>query len=272
MARFPLEEVRLIIGPLAQALDFAHSRFVVHRDLKPANIKATEQGHFKILDLGLATEFRRHSDWSFCGTPAYTSPEQASGLPADGRADQYALALIGYEMLAGRRPFAAGGVEEMLAMQRGHEPPSLRSFVPEIQESASAAIMRALCKDPDGRFNDCEQFAEAFGCQFVSKLSRSPEVLREAEASLSVDLRNPGRASGKVHLLLTHDDLWVSSGPLWLTSACRIPGSGSSPTGRGGVRFASMWECETLILRFRRRKRSRRMGAMSSPRSASEKD
>ncbi len=91
--RLPLEEVRLIVGPLAQALDFAHARFVVHRDLKPANIKATDEGDFKILDLGLATEFRRQASWSFCGTPAYASPEQASGLPADGRA----------------RPVSAGG-------------------------------------------------------------------------------------------------------------------------------------------------------------------
>ena len=105
-ARTPLEEVCLIIGPLAQALDFAHSRFVVHRDLKPANIKATEQGNFKILDLGLATEFRRQTNWSFCGTPAYASPEQASGIPADGRSDQYALALIVYELLTGQRVFS----------------------------------------------------------------------------------------------------------------------------------------------------------------------
>ena len=108
--RIPLEEIQLIIGPLAQALDFAHSRFVVHRDLKPANIKATGQGNFKILDLGLATEFRRQADWAFCGTPAYASPEQASGLPADGRSDQYALALITYELLTGRRPFSSRSV------------------------------------------------------------------------------------------------------------------------------------------------------------------
>src|SRR5205823_5143211 len=60
--RLPLEEVRLLIAPLAQALDFAHGRRVVHRDLKPENIRATSQGQFKVLDLGLAKEFCRHAD------------------------------------------------------------------------------------------------------------------------------------------------------------------------------------------------------------------
>ena len=81
--KLPLDEVRLIVGALAQALDFAHERHVVHRDLKPENIRATEQGQFKVLDLGLAKDFHRHEDWTFCGTPAYASPEQAAAQPCD---------------------------------------------------------------------------------------------------------------------------------------------------------------------------------------------
>jgi serine/threonine protein kinase len=91
--RLPLDEVRLIIGPLAQALDFAHARRIVHRDLKLENIRATEQRLFKVLDLGLAREFSRQEDWRFAGTPAYAAPEQAAERPSDGRTDQYALAV-----------------------------------------------------------------------------------------------------------------------------------------------------------------------------------
>ena len=113
--RLPLDEVRLIVGPLAQALDFAHGRRIVHRDLKPENIRATEQKQFKILDLGLAREFNRQEDWRFAGTPAYAAPEQAAELPSDGRADQYALAVIVFEILTGRRPFESDSWIDLLA-------------------------------------------------------------------------------------------------------------------------------------------------------------
>jgi serine/threonine protein kinase len=179
--RLALEEVRLIIGPLAQALDFAHSRFVVHRDLKPANIKATEQGHFKILDLGLATEFRRQSNWGFCGTPAYASPEQAHGLPCDGRADQYALAIIAYELLSGRRPFVTRDPCELLKLQRSERPPRLRSIAPEVPLGIEAAIHTALSKEPDRRFSSCESFAEALGCRFLSDARSASGTELEAE-------------------------------------------------------------------------------------------
>jgi serine/threonine protein kinase len=188
--RLPLEEVRLIVGPLAQALDFAHSRFVVHRDLKPANIKATEQGSFKILDLGLATEFRQHGDWSgFAGTPAYASPERSSGFPADGRSDQYALALIAYELISGRRPFDCRSVAQLLEMHRSALPPPLRSLAPDIPDDVEAAIMQALSKDPHRRFPSCESFVEALGCTFLSKPALALPVIHETDARLSSELR-----------------------------------------------------------------------------------
>jgi serine/threonine protein kinase len=179
--RIPLEEVRLIIGPLAQALDFAHARFVVHRDLKPANIKATEQGHFKILDLSLATEFRRATrPVGFEGTPAYASSEQFAGMPCDGRSDQFALALIAYEMLAGRRFFEGRGFEELRRLHCSDE-----SFAPlespYLPEPIRAAVSRALEKEPDRRFPTCESFATGLGCQLLSVPASQPTILREID-------------------------------------------------------------------------------------------
>ncbi len=208
--RLPLDEVQLIIGPLSQALDFAHSRFVVHRDLKPANIKATEQGDFKILDLGLAREFRRPADWrGFEGTPAYASPEQAEGLPCDGRTDQYALALIAYELLSGRRPFQSRDPRELLQSHRAEEPPPLSSLAPDVPKSVEAAIRQALSKDPDRRFPSCEQFALAIGCRLLSRQAVAPDILLEAEAKISTGRSIFSRAK-RACVALTADRLWIS--------------------------------------------------------------
>jgi hypothetical protein len=209
----PLEEVRLIVGSLAQALDFAHAKYVVHRDLKPANIKRDGRGNFKILDLGLATEFRRQSDWSFCGTPAYASPEQAAGLPADGRADQYALALITWELLAGQRPFNVPDGRKLLELHRSQEPPPLRSLIPDVPQSVENAIRRALSKDPAARFANCTQFAVAIGCQLLSAPTPVPEILLEADVERMTVGRHARWVSfpwfqDAVHLVLTREALW----------------------------------------------------------------
>ncbi len=84
----------------------------------------------------------------FCGTPAYASPEQASGLPRDGRTDQYALALIAYELLTGRRPFLSRNVWELLEMQRSQEPPSLRRWYQRFRSPSSRPSSRGSARSP----------------------------------------------------------------------------------------------------------------------------
>ena len=209
----PLNEVQLIIGPLAQALDFAHRQHVVHRDLKPENIRATRQGHFKILDLGLAKRFDRHEEsWSFAGTPAYAAPEQATGIPSDGRADQYALALIVYELLTGRRPFHSKDPLKLLEQHRQEEPVSPANWMPGLPDSVCSAILKSLAKNPEDRYTRCEDFAAALGCQFLRDKAVHPvgelEVeVRVPRSSFSLPWLSVVRCG--VRLLLVRDALWT---------------------------------------------------------------
>lgn len=180
-----IEDVRAVVGELSQAIDFAHKHGVIHRDLKPENIRFTSHRVPKILDLGLALRFRETSHWKFAGTPAYASPEQCRELPIDGRADQYALALIAYEMLAGRRPFQASDWKSLLQMHQNVEPTRLRQLVPGIPDGVDSAIHRALRKDPNRRFANCKSFAMAIGCLLRSDDERNPSTHSIFDVKLS---------------------------------------------------------------------------------------
>jgi serine/threonine-protein kinase len=211
----PLEEVQFIVGPIAQGLEYAHSFQIVHRDLKPANIRANEQGLFKILDLGLAKQIQLVDNWNgFAGTPAYTSPEQAAGLPVDGRADQYSLALIVYEMLTGERPFRASTAEEVLRLQREAQPPDPRSFAPDIPSNIVSALLRALHKEPSRRFGSCEALAAALGCQLIASAVDGCAILLESDV---LDLSWPWRPVRQMpNHFWRRRRLALASGALWL--------------------------------------------------------
>jgi serine/threonine protein kinase len=158
-SRLTLAETVQIVGDLASALDFAHAAGIVHRDLKPENVCLTKGGECKILDLGLALDVRHDVETGvYSGTPAYSSPEQADRRPTDGKSDQYALGLITFEMLTGRRPFRTDDPLEMLRHQIAETPPPLRQFVPDLPERAEQAVLRALSKQPDERFPSCQEF------------------------------------------------------------------------------------------------------------------
>jgi serine/threonine-protein kinase len=163
--RLSLEEVRRIIAQVAEALDYAHSRYVVHRDLKPENIREREPGRFVVLDFGLARQFSKVEFSGFWGTPAYASPEQSAALPVDGRSDQYSLALIAYELLTGKRVFESSSALALIHMHIHIEPPppwlSLGSA--EIPLRIWMVILRALEKKMDDRYETCSEFAEALG-------------------------------------------------------------------------------------------------------------
>ena len=167
----PMDPVRAssIIEQIASALHATHARDIVHRDLKPENVFLAEKDgrrdFVKLFDFGVAKleriDGRSTIEGAVLGTPEYMSPEQARGEPVDGRSDLYSLGCIAYEMLTRRQIFGGGTQSEVLVRQLAQEPPSLRSFVPEIPAALDAAVLRALAKEPAKRPQTALELAES---------------------------------------------------------------------------------------------------------------
>ena len=154
-----------VLRDVAAALDHAHRQGVVHRDIKPANVLLGESGHAMVADFGIAKALGNTSGnatgTGIIGSPAYMSPEQWRGDQLDGRADQYALAVVAFEMLSGARPFETARVEDLLTMHLSAEMPDITAIRPELPASTDAALRRALSKLSSERFSTVTGFVEA---------------------------------------------------------------------------------------------------------------
>ena len=163
-----VEESLRITREAAKALDYANEHGVVHRDIKPENILLTKDGSTLVADFGIARSIGGNealTQTGFAvGTPAYMSPEQASGDKAvDARSDTYSLASVLYEMLAGEPPYV-GGTAQAIIIKRFTEPvPSVRKIRPGVPESVDAALLRAMAPIAADRFASAGQFAQAMG-------------------------------------------------------------------------------------------------------------
>jgi serine/threonine-protein kinase len=140
---------------ICRALKHAHDHGVIHRDIKPANILIDREGCIKIADFGIARLFgstQLTSAGGVLGTADYMSPEQTDGRNITEKADQYSLGGVMYALLAGRPPFRAKSLPEMLQLQRFAEPEPVRRYAPETPEQLERLIAQLLSKDPAARF------------------------------------------------------------------------------------------------------------------------
>jgi serine/threonine protein kinase len=152
-----------ILRQTAYALDYAHSKGIVHRDIKPANIMVHDDGQAKITDFGVAKIVSQQmtQTGAMMGTPSYMSPEQVQGQAVDGRADQFALAVIAYEVFTGEKPFAADYLPTLLYRIVSEQPTAPHRLNPAIGPEVEAVLMRALAKDARERFATCAEFSDA---------------------------------------------------------------------------------------------------------------
>jgi len=179
----PIDAAVRITRAVAAALDYAHRHDVIHRDIKPENI-LLQEGEPVVADFGVATAISAAggdniyiTDRGFTvGTPAYMSPEQASGdRDLDGRSDIYSLACVLFEMLAGKPPFSGSGARATMARHAIETPPLVRALRPTVTAAVEQALQRALAKTPADRFSTMAEFCDALVAPPPPPTSLGPE-------------------------------------------------------------------------------------------------
>jgi serine/threonine-protein kinase len=165
--RLPVARVRAILAELADALAFAHLRGVIHRDVKPDNVLIDgDTGRSMVTDFGIARAIEAGTRLTITGnavgTPTYMSPEQAMGeREIDGRSDLSSLGILGYQMLTGRVPFAAGNSMALLLKHVSETPRPIAELRPDTPPALRDAIERAMMKQPEDRWPTATSMREA---------------------------------------------------------------------------------------------------------------
>lgn len=172
-----LAEAGHITGALADALDYAHRQGVVHRDLKPSNVLIDAEGRPVLNDFGIARMLDTTTiteSGSTPGTPAYMSPEQGQGEPGDARSDTYALGVLLYQLCTGQVPFDADTPYAIILKHMTAPLPPPRSLRPDLPEAIERVILKAMAKDPAGRFQTAGDMARAVRAAFEPTSEPSP--------------------------------------------------------------------------------------------------
>jgi serine/threonine-protein kinase len=241
-AQLSVEDAIRITTDAARALQYAHDHGVVHRDIKPENLLLTKDGSTLVADFGIARALDeggadRLTDTGLSvGTPAYMSPEQASGdRMVDARSDQYSLACVLYEMLAGEPPFSGATAQAVIAKRFAGSAPPLHHVRPSVPASVEHATLRALAPVPADRFPDVAAFAQAIASATQPQNAVAP-ARTVIERSPIRTRRRIGRLIGSVLVLATFATVWqVWRHPTRAAALLRVGDRGGAtprPAGR----------------------------------------
>ncbi|MBM7790098.1 serine/threonine protein kinase [Tenggerimyces flavus] len=176
-----------IAARILDALEYSHEAGIVHRDVKPGNVMLTSEGLVKVMDFGIALAMSDSADLTktdqVLGTARYLSPEQALGIPVDGRSDVYSTGCLLYELLTARPPFVGDSTIGVAYQHVQEEALSPQAIDPRVPELYAAIVLRALAKDPAERYQTAAQMrADIESALHDLPAMEPPEALESMEA------------------------------------------------------------------------------------------
>lgn len=192
----PMNDVLLMVEQIARALDYAHARGIIHRDVKPSNIMFDDSGTAYLVDFGIAKALQQESNLTMenmvMGTPPYMSPEQWRGEAVGAASDQYAFAIVVFQVLTGRLPYSAETPSQWMYRHINDTPLLANEVNPNLPPSVAEVLRRAMHKEAKRRYPLVSNFSNALSRAIANPNAASDTQERKAVSSVAQTvLRQP---------------------------------------------------------------------------------